>query len=822
MFRAVLQLLAAGSVVQPSALPPIDVCGSEACQHGDNSRFCFGTPRLGFVFCSRTLALLNLSSCSADGRRAQGFLPPLPHNATATGYSLWQVEYTGCHSPMGLPGQHGVELDALGSACANTSHSVRTHTLPDGAASVLTLRWDGVAAPHPFDAPFNVTVNITMRAGSAEAALRGSVHKPELGLCVQTMALPNLERMWLRPGPRGEELFVPWFFGHAGDLPDANGLGCGGGDCSIDIRQMSLFGSELPLQPQGSERTMQYGAIYSSATADTASDRPLGIYLGAHSPRSDLMLLLMQGQYPSLYGVRPTPICPYPPCLPTGRAAARWLHVAENLLDGSLTPFEMSYDAVISGFEGDWYDAALIYREWALSSAVWSSRGNLTQRAAAEPEGYPAWLLHTPLWALTPSPPPALAASDVWLQNLLSLKALIGVDHLATHLYNWEREVFDTHYPLAAKDAKDGFGEVVAVLESAGVHTVPYINGRLMDPTLASYAREGAAHACASVSGAPLLERYEQDTAHKAGLVVMDPASKYWQQTVAAAAGSIATQFNTSGIYIDQVAAMYAQPCFRNATQVHSTWAGHNGTAGGGSMWADGYRALLDATAESVGKSRAIFSESNGDAYMGSLHGYMAVYGMRACGFVPAFQAVYSGWSVAIGTFGWPSPERDGQSVRGILAHQFIFGQQLGWTAAETMLAFANSSSINRSFLRSLAQLKVKHVKFLTLGRMLRPPVLLTAGGEPLPLVRMCTTDFAAPETCCNCTAVLGSLWSATDGQLALALTNTADVPISVKATVDTSGAVGSTRHGHGGTKSSMPEVAWTLPPASAVVLPVH
>ena len=310
--------------------------------------------------------------------------------------------------------------------------------------------------------------------------------------------------------------------------------------------------------------------------------------------------------------------------------------------------------------------------------------------------------------------------------------------------------------------------------------------------------------------------RYEQDKAHQAGLVVMDPASEYWQRTVAAVAGSIAGEFNTSGIYIDQIAAMYAQPCFRNGSREHNGWSGHNGTAGGGSMWADGYRALLDAATESTGKGRAIFSESNGDAYLGSLHGYMSVYGLRACGFVPAFQAVYSGWTVAIGTFGWP--QDDYQSVRGILAHQFIFGQQMGWTAAETMLGFANSSASNRNFLRVLVQLKMRHGKFLSLGRMLRPPVLVTASGDRLPTVKMCTTDFAAPPACCNCTAVLGSLWRATDGQMALALTNTADVPISFTATVDTSSGV----HGaevEGG--SSLLEIARTLAPASAEVLRV-
>eukprot|EP01048_Picozoa_sp_COSAG05_P006782 COSAG05_NODE_457_length_9624_cov_14.129554_2_plen_852_part_00 len=797
------------------------LCGSTACRR-DGRLFCFGTARLGLIFDRQTLALVNVSSCSSDGRRSQGFLPALSNGTV--GYGLWQVEYTGCHSPMGLPKQHRVELDALGSACANTSLSVQEY----GQLRVLTLQWIGIAAPHPYDSQFNVTVNISVRAGSARAALRGSVHKPTIGLCVQTMALPNLERIWLRP-QHGEQLFVPWFFGHAGDLSDLGNVGCGGGDCSLDIRQMSLFGTELPLQPSGAERTMQFGSVWSAATVlPGAQDQPLGLYFGSHSPRADLMLLLMSGQYPAKPGVRPPPICPYPPCLQSGEAAVRWLHLAEDLLDGSLAPFEMSYDVIIAGFEGDWYDSALIYREWALTSASWCQQGNLTARATAADSAYPTWLFRTPLWALTPAPPPMLSVNDSWLQGLVSLKNVLELEELATHLYNWESEMFDTHYPQYT--AKHGFGSVVEKLERARIHTVPYINGRLMDPTLHSYSTEGASHACLNFHGAPYTEKYENDEAHKDGLVVMDPASAWWQQAIASAAGSISTTYNTSGIYIDQIAAMYAEPCYRDPLQAHTSWSGHNGTGGGGSRWADGYRTLLDAASAAVGKRRAVFSESNGEAYMGSLHGYMSVYGLRACGFVPGFQAVYSGWHVGIGTFGWP--KNDHVSVRNILAHQFVYGQAMGWTSAETLLEFCSSSAANRDFLRLLTQLKVKYGQFLTLGRMLRPPLLSSATGGALPQTKLCTTDFATKLPCCNCTTVLASLWQSSGGELALALTNTAEVTVNFNVTMRLDigkATVASVVVGDGDTKVvAQPQLqpntfslACTLPPTSAAILSV-
>jgi hypothetical protein len=42
-----------------------------------------------------------------------------------------------------------------------------------------------------------------------------------------------------------------------------------------------------------------------------------------------------------------------------------------------------------------------------------------------------------------------------------------------------------------------------------------------------------------------------------------------------------------------------------------------------------------------VGPGKVLISESNAEAYLGSLHAYLALYGFRECNVVPAFQAVY-------------------------------------------------------------------------------------------------------------------------------------------------------------------------------------
>lgn len=73
-----------------------------------------------------------------------------------------------------------------------------------------------------------------------------------------------------------------------------------------------------------------------------------------------------------------------------------------------------------------------------------------------------------------------------------------------------------------------------------------------------------------------------------------------------------------------------AEPCYRG-----------QGRTGGGSRWADGNRATLEGAVRAVGPGKVLISESNAEAYLGSLHAYLALYGFRECNVVPAFQAVY-------------------------------------------------------------------------------------------------------------------------------------------------------------------------------------
>ena len=58
---------------------------------------------------------------------------------------------------------------------------------------------------------------------------------------------------------------------------------------------------------------------------------------------------------------------------------------------------------------------------------------------------------------------------------------------------------------------------------------------------------------------------------------------------------------------------------------------------------------MFAAGKAALGAARAVVSESNAEVYLDSVDGYMSFYGWNLCGAVPAWQAVYGGWSLNIG-----------------------------------------------------------------------------------------------------------------------------------------------------------------------------
>jgi hypothetical protein len=120
-------------------------------------------------------------------------------------------------------------------------------------------------------------------------------------------------------------------------------------------------------------------------------------------------------------------------------------------------------DLVLAGFSGDWWDAAMVYRGWALDNAVWARRGNLTSRAA-EP-GYPLWLLETPVWGAVGGDP----NSSLLPAENIRLAAALGTP-VGTQWYNWQVQpsIQSTNNPINQPTLCLTYAELGAALPRSG------------------------------------------------------------------------------------------------------------------------------------------------------------------------------------------------------------------------------------------------------------------------------------------------------------------------------------------------------------------
>jgi hypothetical protein len=380
--------------------------GSTPELDADASSIFFGNHLLLFEFDAETNGLVNVTACDPVSKSWQGFNKPSPPPAQVHARSavpLWQLSLSDlCTPPNASLIQTGeLRLDGLSAPTAKRWHAVSSM---DGAHT-LTLVWEG-ATVHSNSVPgkmlrVNVNITVTMREASASqgnlAELGALVSKRGVGgFCLQSLALPNMEWTFLRD--RRDKLLVPHYFGHVGDLDTADGV-CYQGSCDLELtaaRAVSdIYSGELSLMPQGNERSMQFAATWTEESAP-GKKVPLGLYLGAHDSQGRLQLLTATGLYPN--GNR-TEEPGQPGERPAGNGGLRYYHFPSDLINVAPdADWRLEYPVVVGSFVGDWYDAAMLHRSWALQNASWTARGNLSTRAATEP-GYPRWLLEAPFWA---------------------------------------------------------------------------------------------------------------------------------------------------------------------------------------------------------------------------------------------------------------------------------------------------------------------------------------------------------------------------------------------------------------------------------------
>lgn len=372
---------------------------------------------------------------------------------------------------------------------------------------------------------------------------------------------------------------------------------------------------------------------------------------------------------------------------------------------------------------GDWYDASMIYADFVKKRAVWLPTIGKHGR-----EDTPEKFRDLPLWIVgyipnTPSQgdnrPMSLAIGmdgrpeDFWYQSVIDLKEELDVP-VAFHVYNWHEIPFNVEYPHFLP-AKESFRKGLAELKKHGVSVFPYINAvswETLDGEMGhevNFENTGIHGAVIDQHGRLITAKYPQITVKgtQTALAPICPTFSKWHEIIADLSERMMTEYDIDGIYFDQISAHNAQCCCNPE---------HSHLPGGGSYWADDYRLMMKKVRAKMPAGSFAFSECNAETYMSAFDGQLTWTWVQNDE-VPAFPAVYAGYTQMIGRFNLKNKLHDFAYFKYTCARSLIYGQQPGWI---TTIALEQPEW--REYLKGIVRERYRLSELFCSAYMLRPP----------------------------------------------------------------------------------------------------
>ena len=443
---------------------------------------------------------------------------------------------------------------------------------------------------------------------------------------------------------------------------------------------------------------------------------------------------------------------------------------------------EVAFDCVTGDFTGSWYEAAQIYREWAVK-----------QR-----------------WATARTSPSPLREYDIWLWNrgardrvvppTLQLQKDLGEDaKVALDWYWWHSNPYDTDYPnyWPPREGEAVFREGVRACRERGVYTQVYMNGVCWDMDTWNWREGGEEGVVVQRDGTPHAHAFNCYTHHR--LAWQCGTSARFQARIREQVRHL-HDAGLSGQYLDMIGVSTDCCCYH---------PGHPHRPGGGGFIVDGFRKMIGDIRNEFGPEFALTTEEPTEQYMDLLDGgitlYTSVERMYCTPYrhtVPVFPAVYHGRN-AYALFGnyalpdgippwdplWPDEDRwqEEEPWHRRYPHQFTteFARCIVWGIAPMVCNFTERIYTDPEF-RPLYDFILEGAKFfrrekefLYDGRMLSPE------GFECPEHRvefMCRFIFTKREdfrtVAVTLPKILHGVWESPDGRRALFLVNCTEEPV--------------------------------------------
>ena len=274
----------------------------------------------------------------------------------------------------------------------------------------------------------------------------------------------------------------------------------------------------------------------------------------------------------------------------------------------------------------------------------------------------------------------------------------------------------------------------------------------------------------------------------------------FWRNKYAGLVEEAFQKLGVDGIYMDQACSSLA--CYD---------ANHGHPIGGGKYWIDGFRLLAgDIRARCAGTRQiALAGEGCGEGWLPSLDLMLSLqvskerYSNPKDGWqpIPFFQTVYHPYCILFGNYSsltmppyddlWPAEFAPAEPLKLLdrkysqqflleQARAFVWGQQP--TVANFLPAQLRERPEETEFVMQLARLRSRALQYLQKGVFLRPPELEVAEAT-LPMSRL--SIYAGQQGALTSfegryPMVLSGAWRAPDGNVAVALANIANEPITV------------------------------------------
>ncbi|QQR92748.1 MAG: hypothetical protein IPJ89_00700 [Candidatus Iainarchaeum archaeon] len=437
---------------------------------------------------------------------------------------------------------------------------------------------------------------------------------------------------------------------------------------------------------------------------------------------------------------------------------------------GIFTPgidYTSPYPIKLGVFKGKWFEAAQIYRKWAVQQE-WVQKGKLETR-----NDIPTWIKETHL--ITASNGDVSITSTQWVNAYTQLKQYFDLNYLGVWWQGWFTDA-------TFMNPNPGMNATTTALKNANIFSFPYIHSSARAAATPSTAFDNAR--VLQLNGNPI-----ELQAPYTNAFVLNPSQSFTRDSFAATALS-AAQNGSMGIYWD-VPEEYPD---------YSTNRSH--LPGGGDYFTQGNRQLLQGMRNAMKQidSRAgvLFPEAAQEDYIDVMDFMMTDFisapitpqNQLADQFIPLFQTVYHDYILTylsadrLYSMGVNNPN-DYDAVHAI---GFTAGNILASREDCFIEGIGNSSPVCQAvgagmlttqmpllqehvqFMKSMIDARKLAKKFLVYGRMMKPPAL-DAGTQ---IYTFTDSAFVPREVDkqVKIANVLVSVWKSNDNEIGIVLTN--------------------------------------------------